>query len=57
MGSGKEPAASGETDEVSVLTKLKAMLAKDLITQGDYDNKKAEILARMSRQGLFLREV
>lgn len=34
-------------DPVAVLQKLKSLLQNDLITQGEYDAKKAEILSRM----------
>ena len=36
-----------ESDGVASLTKLKEMLDKGLITQADFDAKKAEILAKM----------
>ena len=49
---GGAPAAGGQTkaaadDPVEALSKLKKMLDADLITQSEYDAKKAEILRRM----------
>ena len=43
--------------EEILLEKLKRMVDKGLITQGDYDKKKDEILAQMSRGWLPLAEV
>lgn len=41
------PAAPQQEDPMDVLRKLKKMFDNDLITQAEYDSKKAEILSRM----------
>jgi hypothetical protein len=41
------PAPAVPEDPVARLKQLKAMLDADLISQAEYDTKKAEILSRM----------
>jgi hypothetical protein len=45
QGAGGVPAA--KEDPMQVLTKLKSLLDAGLITQAEYDKKKAEVLERM----------
>jgi hypothetical protein len=40
-------AAAPKEDPLQVLTKLKSLLDAGLITQAEFENKKAEVLARM----------
>jgi membrane protease subunit (stomatin/prohibitin family) len=47
QGQGQQQAAAPREDPLQTLKKLKEMLDHGLITQAEYDTKKAEILARM----------
>ena len=41
------PAATPSTDPMATLTKLRSLFDAGLITEGDYEKKKAEILATL----------
>ena len=53
----KGPIKKAEKGPMATLEKLQKMVEKGLITQADYDKKKDQILAAMSRGWLPLAEV
>ena len=56
-GKKAEKAEKAEKGPMATLEKLQKMVEKGLITQADYDKKKDQILAAMSRGWLPLAEV